>query len=304
MNNTIKYSILASVLSLLATVIVTVIALHHINKLRPIKVFVEYYTCRIVDYVQPSEDKCKTLPTVSINLPQKVNAQQLGAPDPQALQVFFKSNSMEKHIYAHRTNSPERVLLYRKYYSAFEFDAIWDGQSGSIDIFHWPERESMDFHLSDFLTLAPDKSRYWMDLKNLDMNNVREFSNYMNLLVNKNNQLSKDNIIIESKNVQAVSFLENQGFRTSYYLPTNVDKDNCDNNRMLTDRIIGNIQDYPTRYISFPYAQQNYVDNCLLPITGEIAQISWGGLPFAIPEGASQRYHAYIVDHSLEYSEL
>lgn len=303
-----KIAVLTSLASVTFAALLTLSAIHTIDKLKPMSVFLSYYSCRIQGYVLHDEERCVRLPTVSVNLPEYVNAQQLGAPDPLALQVFFQTNGVDDHIYAHRTNSPERIRLYQKYYSAFEFDAIWDADAQAVDIFHWPERESMGFHLTDFLALAPGQGRYWMDIKNLDLDNVSAFGQHLKALMEQINNLSMDNIIIESKNVHAVAFLQAQGFVTSYYLPslnpTHTQIDNCRNNQGITRTIVDNIHDHPTQYISFPYAQQAYVDNCLLPLVGHIDQISWGGLPFAIPEGATDRYHAYIVDHSLEYSEL
>ncbi len=269
------------------------------NTMKPIRVFSAYYSCRILSYSDTFNIDCNKLPTVSVTLPKLTNANHLGAEDPIELDMFFSNYDIEKHIYVHRTNSPSRAKIYRKYYSSFEFDAIWDAKKSAIDIYHWPERTSISFHFSDLLDIIGDKKYYWMDLKNLDNDNYMEIAAYIENLVSEGTTLDKNHLIIESKNPETLSILAKKRFYTSYYLPDAIFKGSCHDLESTTNIIIDNIKSYPTRYISFPYEQQEYIDRCLLPIIGEIEQLSWGGLPFAIPAGASTRYRAFIVDHSI-----
>ena len=265
----------------------------------PIRVFVSYYTCRVLSYSNLTELNCNTLPTVSISLPKLTDANQLGAEDPMELALFFENHEIDRHIYAHRTNSPDRAHIYKKYYYSFEFDAIWDGEKSAIDIFHWPERKSISFLLSDLLDITGIEKYYWMDLKNLNENNYLDIIKYINTLTGIERKLNKKHLIIESKNAKALSQLTQEKFLTSYYLPDITPNKSCNEISPITDKIVNNIKTYSARYISFPYQQQPYVDKCLLPLIGDVDQLSWGGLPFAIPKGASERYRAYIVDHSI-----
>ena len=269
------------------------------NTMKPIRVFITYYSCRILSYPNILNIDCNNLPTVSITLPKFTDANILGAEDPAELDLFFKNHTIGKHIYAHRTNSPKRAKIYKKYYSSFEFDAIWDKNKSAIDIYHWPERKSISFLFSDLLNIMDKDKYYWMDLKNLNNNNYLNIIKYIESITSKGTKLRNDHLIIESKNPKILSLLATRGFYTSYYLPNAIFKDNCSELEPVTHIIVNNIQKYPTRYISFPYEQQPYIDHCLLPIIGDIKQLSWGGLPFAIPPGASTRYRAYIVDHSI-----
>lgn len=285
-------------------IIFAIFLLFTVKTLEPIRIFTTYYLCRVIDTMPIYDQDCDSLPTVRIAQPKTTDALQLGAYDPEELRLFFQNHTIEKHIYAHRTNSPERARLYRKYYHSFEFDAIWDEGKKVVDIFHWPERKSIDFHLSELISIIPNDRFYWMDIKNLSESNVSEFSEYMSRVLVASERLDKSHMIIESKNPIALSFLSSRNFTTSYYLPAIDYEDNCEHHKRITQTILKNISLYPSSYISFPYNQQTYVDHCLLPVIGDIKQLSWGGLPFAIPKGASDRYHAYIVDHALTSSEL
>ena len=269
------------------------------NTMRPIRVFISYYACRVISYSNIFDIGCDNLPTVLIALPKHTDANSLGVENPIELDIFFKNHDILSHIYAHRTNSPERAKIYNKYYSSFEFDAIWDQKKRAIDIFHWPERKSISFLLSDLLNITDKDKNYWMDLKNLDEDNYREIIEYLRNITSTGKKLKIGNLIIESKNPEILTILTKEKFKTSYYLPDAILKNGCDDLKVTTSIIVKNIRKYPTRYISFPYEQQSYVDHCLLPIVGDVDQLSWGGLPFAIPPGASTRYRAYIVDHSI-----
>ncbi|OUR92817.1 hypothetical protein A9Q81_15565 [Gammaproteobacteria bacterium 42_54_T18] len=284
---------------LLAIIILILLLISVSNTMKPIRVFVAYYSCRILSYPNILNIDCNKLPTVSVTLPKLTDANSLGAEDPAELDLFFKNHTIGKHIYAHRTNSPKRAKIYKKYYSSFEFDAIWDKKKSAIDIYHWPERKSISFLFSDLLTIMDQDKYYWMDLKNLNNDNYIDIVKYIENMTSEGTKLQKDHLIIESKNPKILSLLEKRNFYTSYYLPDAIFKDNCNDLESVTKIIVNNIEAYPTRYISFPYEQQPYIDHCLLPIIGDIKQLSWGGLPFAIPPGASTRYRAYIVDHSI-----
>ena len=285
-------------LGLSAAVFLSIMAVGYVEKLRPVRVFSQYCLCRLAALTTLFDVDCRTLPTITIQPPSKPNGHQSHAQNPRELQLFFDTYSLPEHVYAHGTNSPEHVRVYKDYYRAFEFDAFWDEERHLVDIFHWPNHVSIDFHLRDFLTIIPEGTSLWMDLKNLSNENLSEFRLYMDTIFQEYPGLNKNNIIIESKMAQPVSRLNQHGYQTAYYLPAITYNGDC-HSIHLTEHIVTNIKIFPTSYISFPYWQQRYVDDCLLPHTGPLKQISWGGVPYAIPKDALARYHAYIVDHDL-----
>jgi len=284
-------------ISLMLFLALQAIVVLYIPTFKPVKTFITYYGCKIIEISAMVNTNCDTLPTITIQPPRRKNALMIGADDPLELRLFFQTSSVPEHIYAHRTNSAERARLYRRYYRAYEFDAIWDSEKQQVDIYHWPEHQSIEFYLPELLQIMPPDRRYWMDLKNLTSNNAQSFASYMENIFERHSNLKKESIIIESQNPEAVALLTGKGFITSYYLPAITTGKTC---RSLeqTETILGNISQHDSSYISFPYSQQPFVDECILPITGPLKQLSWGGLPYAIPEGAIQRYRAYIVDHS------
>ncbi len=284
---------------LLVLAIIMLLLIMISNTMIPIRVFISYYACRVISYPNIFDIDCDNLSTVLVVLPKRTDANHLGTESPIELDFFFKNHDIGSHIYAHRTNSPDRAKTYNKYYSSFEFDAIWDKKKRAIDIYHWPERKSISFSLYDLLNITGRDKKYWMDLKNLDEDNYMEIMEYIRIITSSGEKLKIDNLIIESKNSKVLTLLTKEKFKTSYYLPDAILKNDCEDLKFTTNIIVKNIRKYPTRYISFPIEQQPYVDQCLLPITGDVEQLSWGGLPFAIPPGASTRYRAYIVDHSI-----
>ncbi|WP_434360719.1 hypothetical protein NF212_08685 [Parasalinivibrio latis] len=268
-----------------------------IPTLKPIKVFSTYYVCRVVEVFGMGVE-CSTLPTVKVMPPVKTDAITLGVEEPRELEIFFNNYTLPGHVYAHRTNSEQRARVYSKYYSAFEIDAVWDGEKGVLDIFHWPEYQSINFHFNQLLESVPKGSKIWVDLKNLGPANADDVRLYLNDQLAVSGGFSKQDIIIEAKNPHALAMMTGSGYKTSYYLPAHAEIVGCEDNQLTVD-VIQHIQSMPLDYISFPYTQQKYVDQCIIPQTGDIAQLSWGGLPFAIPDGALERYKAYIVDHSV-----
>ncbi|WP_114766747.1 hypothetical protein [Vibrio rhodolitus] len=284
---TIKLLIGLLSLAMLVTILIS-------DKMRPIRVFASYYGCKIAEKVSIATH-CTNLPVIAILEQGKPNADIYGIEDPIALSLFFERYTLPDHVYAHRTNSPARAKLYANYYQAFEFDAIWDSNLNTLDIFHYPEHSSMQFYFDQLLALVPANSRLWLDLKNLTPDNKQAIVEYLNHLFPKD---QRKRLVIESKNGGELSVFKRAGYKTSYYLPSANKLPGCDEHS-LVQQVIANVNQWDNDYISFPYTQQSFVDKCLLPKVREIEQLSWGGLPFAIPNGALSRYSGYIVDHSI-----
>lgn len=281
---------------ILSLLIVLVMA----DKMRPMRVFVVYYSCKIVEQLGLTQT-CNQLPVVAVLENGKPDADLYGIEDPLALTLFFERYKLPGHVYAHRTNSPERAKLYANYYQAFEFDAVWDEVLGKLDIYHYPEHNSMQFYFDNLLTIVPKTSRLWLDLKNLTANNKQHVVDYLDQLFPEVEQ--RQRLIVESKNPLDLELLKQSGYKTSYYLPSANKLHGCEEDSSVK-AVINNINQISSDYISFPYSQQEFVDRCVLPLARNIEQLSWGGLPFAIPNGALSRYQGYIVDHSVKLNVL
>lgn len=281
-------------------IFISVLILLSFDKLRPIRVFAVYSSCKVVEKVGLVAS-CDQLPVVTILEQGKLDADSYGVEDPLALSLFFERYRIPEHVYAHRTNSPERAKTYAKYYQAFEFDAVWNVDQEALDIYHYPEHASMAFYFHQLVDIVPISSRLWLDLKNLTPEISPTIVGYLNRYFTQ--KKDRQRLIVESKNAAALADFHASGYKTSYYLPSPELLTGCEEHRSVQE-LIANINQWKTDFISFPYTQQQFVDLCVLPYVRAVPQLSWGGLPFAIPEGALERYQGYIVDHSLHLEKL
>ena len=116
-----------------------------------------------------------------------------------------------------------RVLDYNdannKYvnFKGVEVDVFFELDKKVFDVRHHGQYRSNT--LSDFLTNIDNKELFiWIDLKNLNNENVLDIRNRLNQLID--NGVSKRHLLIESKNIELLNVLQNHGFYVSYWLPT------------------------------------------------------------------------------------
>ena len=219
------------------------------------------------------------------------------------LKSFIETKGIPSNLYVHGTNSPERLKEYTKYYKNFEMD-VFVGDD-RLDIFHYPEHSSIGFDINHFFELRLNQTgNYWLDIKNLTVENSLMVKEKIKILLEKYPDLAIENFIIESKNPTAIAAISKLGFNSSYYLPSSLKNKNdlfsCQ--EKLIDQVITNINNNSIKIISFPVSQSNVVSTCILPFVGDVEMASWSGSINDINNVEISQYRVYMVDHYLSTS--
>ncbi len=140
---------------------------------------------------------------------------------------WLKENKLLDRILPHRVNTIGKLNYVRKYgFNSFEIDVLLKDKNGQQLLMVGHDNKTLtEKTLEDFLADSPSSLDYkiWVDVKNLNINNLNKMSARLDELESKYDLSSK--AIIESKIKSPLfSSLSDKGFHTSYYLPTNLGK--------------------------------------------------------------------------------
>ena len=125
-------------------------------------------------------------------------------------------------------NNPDKLWAHRvldyndvnnKYadFSGIEVDVFFELDQNVFDVRHHGSFKGNT--LLDYLKNINDNELYfWVDLKNLNKKNVFAVVERLNELVENN--VRKEHLIIESKNIELLVLLQSEGFYVSYWLPS------------------------------------------------------------------------------------
>ena len=128
----------------------------------------------------------------------------------------------EIKIYPHRINSLERLENALKYFNGLELDLVYHSTNNYLDVNH-PPAKSIDLSLETYLGHISNQQKpfLWLDIKNLDVNNADKIFNKLQELTIKYDY-SKSLILIETQSPEALKIFTAAGYKTSYYLPANL----------------------------------------------------------------------------------
>lgn len=158
--------------------------------------------------------------------------------------LILKSVFYQKS-WVHRVNSIEKMNIVSNSFNGVEIDIIYNKKENFFDVNH-PPAKSINLSLEKLITSTKNKNKlnYWLDFKNLTKENINYSLNRLNSISNSF-QINKKNIIVESKNPEFLKlFLEN-GYKTSYYLPSNLNT-----NKDVLKIAIQKSKNYKTTYLS------------------------------------------------------
>lgn len=151
-------------------------------------------------------------------------------------------------IWVHRVNSIEKLEKVNNHYIGVELDVVFKIDSLVFDIYH-PPQESKQVYLKDYFPKSKTNLQYWLDYKNLTQENAIISSKYLEKLV-KENTISPNDIIVESPEIEHLVHFKNKGFRTSYYLPSNLKTLNKENLLHQLQNIQNSVKKYPPTMVS------------------------------------------------------
>lgn len=130
--------------------------------------------------------------------------------------IFY--NEPESVLWRHQVNSIEKLKHYSKVFKGIEFDAVYYMERNEFEVEHDPDPNSKVL-LTDYLnSIAPiDSIYFWMDLKNLTIENADSMKN---CLLSVFNQFGiKERVICESHHDVPLKTLHEGGIKTSYWIP-------------------------------------------------------------------------------------
>ncbi len=161
----------------------------------------------------------------------------------------------KEKTFLHAMNSAHKLKSHLFEFSNFEIDIFY--KNNKILTGHNPQGMP-EGELSDIFKIFPDTAHYhfWLDVKNLTVENAPKLIKNLNLLLKKYN-ISKNQILIESPNTEALSLFSKDGFETTlYFLPLS---DNISRQYDSIQTMIKEFQKYPTNYISADVKYASYL---------------------------------------------
>lgn len=173
--------------------------------------------------------------------------------------LFFSNNGLlwlfPQKVYSHRTNTPEALRTVLGHFTGLELDAVYDAEANVFYVYHPPD-ENINLTLDAYLAEIPHPKdlRFWIDLKNLDTaNSGKALLRLKNLA--HNYRIDSSRVIIESPQPMALQAFSEAGFKTAYYLPTDLRQ--MDSAVLYEEiaHITQRLQNNPTDYISADYRE-------------------------------------------------
>lgn len=102
-------------------------------------------------------------------------------------------------------------------FKGVEIDVFFELEKKVFDVRHHGKFRGIT--LLDFLNNIINKELFlWIDLKNLSDENVIDVRNRLNEIIDHG--ISKEHLLIESKNIGLLNVLQKEGFYVSYWVPT------------------------------------------------------------------------------------
>lgn len=127
-------------------------------------------------------------------------------------------------IWAHRVNSIEKLNSALNYFDGIELDLVYNSEKDLLDVNH-PPTESIELSFEDYFNEIENNHfpYLWLDIKNINKGNVRPILKKL-LLLFKSKSYPLNKILIESRKANELLLFEEEGFNTSFYLPSNLHK--------------------------------------------------------------------------------
>lgn len=127
-------------------------------------------------------------------------------------------------IWIHRVDSIEKLKEVIADFNSVELDVVYKDKEKVFDITH-PPVKSINLSLAKYLSSIKlsNKNNFWLDFKNLNKNNAINSLNRLELVCEQF-KLDRKQFIVESEKPIYLKYFIKKGYRTSYYLPSNLSK--------------------------------------------------------------------------------
>ena len=169
--------------------------------------------------------------------------------------IVNKQNQLFRYLYSekvwvHRVNSVEKLTEVNNLFTGVELDVMFMNTKGIFDVNH-PPAKSIDLSLFEYLSSIKDGSvgYFWLDFKNLTPVNIEPSYKRLDSIRGILN-LKKEQFIIESRYPENLNTFRENGYRTSYYLPSRLYQLNTEELKAKLVDIEHRIATNKTTYIS------------------------------------------------------
>ena len=123
--------------------------------------------------------------------------------------------SSDDKLWAHRVLNPSDAKSLSKEFNGIEIDVFFNSKLSCFEVKH--HGQFSELTLSEYYSLTKTLNlKYWIDFKNLSKINANKSIELLNSIFIDEN--SKNDVIIESKNIVQLSKLKNHGFFISYWV--------------------------------------------------------------------------------------
>ena len=173
----------------------------------------------------------------------------------------IESTGFSNKIWAHRVNSIEKLNSALNHFDGVELDLVYNNKKDLFDVNH-PPSKSIGLTFEVYLN-AIKKQQFpylWLDLKNLSKeNSISILNKLLYLFKSKNYPFHK--ILIESRQSNELLIFEKEGFKTSFYLPPNLnEKDRLSLSKSIFE-IKTILNNQPNIAISTSFEDYNIIKN-------------------------------------------
>ena len=177
-----------------------------------------------------------------------------------ACQKRTQDNSQK--IWLHRANDIPKAQYFQDKYAGLEIDITYLDSLNTFIVFHGGDLDDTgSFTLEQWLNEIENVNELglWLDFKNLNCDNRKPALDELNRLCSKF-KIKKSKIIIENWNAQDFPIFQEDGYKTSYYIPDfNPKKTSKDDIQKHTYKIREIISAYHPTTISGYYYQYQFM---------------------------------------------
>jgi len=132
------------------------------------------------------------------------------------IKVGNSITNKQNEIWSHANNDIINAKINSEIFTGIEIDVVYDKNTNSLNVRHNVEDNPSDYFLFQLIdSTFHNNCSYWIDLKNLNSQNINEIINLFELY-----PAFKNNIIIESPNAKELYKFKEKGYYTSLWLPS------------------------------------------------------------------------------------
>ena len=173
--------------------------------------------------------------------------------------ILFPSNDLssdgfyesDDKLWAHRVNNLKDIKPFSKEFKGFELDVFYNKNLNQFNVKHHGKHSELS--LGEYFSYSQDYSlKYWIDFKNLNENNINKAILLLDSL--STNHSLKNDLIVESKNIELLSKFKQNDFCISYWLPSF----NLIKSSYQIHEIKANLLKFKPHVISMPYSSVAY----------------------------------------------